>query len=161
MSLIISFVYLSHNQKKDMFSKACEYGIKASIFIAEQSLKGDKVGQVAIAQGINSPEAFTAKTLQILTKHGIISSERGPHGGFFFNELQLNSTSLSHIVEVIDGTDLYKGCGLGLERCNEEVPCPVHDRFKQIRDDLRNMLETTLVVDLAIGLKSGLSFLKR
>ncbi len=144
-----------------MFSKACEYGIKASIFIAEQSLKGDKVGQVAIAKAINSPEAFTAKTLQILTKHGIISSERGPHGGFFFNELQLSSTLLCHIVEVIDGTNLYKGCGLGLERCNQDAPCPLHHQFKQIRDDLRNMLETTLVVDLAIGLKSGLAFLKR
>ncbi|MBB6002721.1 Rrf2 family transcriptional regulator [Arcicella rosea] len=144
-----------------MFSKACEYGIKASIFIAEQSLKSNKVGQVAIAKAISSPEAFTAKTLQILTKHGIISSERGPHGGFFFSELQLNSTLLSHIVEVIDGTNLYKGCGLGLDCCNENAPCPVHHQFKQIRDDLRNMLETTLIVDLAIGLKSGLAFLKR
>jgi len=68
---------------------------------------------------------------------------------------------LSTIIEVVDGTEIYKGCGLGLERCNEETPCPVHDKFKQIRDDLRNMVETTLVVDLAIGLKSGLAFLKR
>lgn len=144
-----------------MFSKACEYGIKASVYIAEQSLKGDKVGQVAIAKAINSPEAFTAKTLQILTKHGIVSSERGPHGGFFLNEKQLNTSLLSHIVEAIDGTNLYKGCGLGLEGCNEAAPCPLHQKFKQIRDDLRNMLETTLIVDLAIGLESGLAFLKR
>jgi len=144
-----------------MFSKACEYGIKASIFIAEQSLKGNKVGQVAIAKAINSPEAFTAKTLQILTRHNIISSERGPNGGFFFNDTQLKNTLLSNIVGLIDGTSIYEGCGLGLENCSEEAPCPVHHQFKEIRDGLRNMLETTLIADLALGLQSGLSFLKR
>jgi len=64
--IIYFWVMFASATKNVMFSKACEYGIKASIFIAEQSLKGDKVGQVAITKAINSPEAFTAKTLQIL-----------------------------------------------------------------------------------------------
>lgn len=144
-----------------MFSKACEYGIRAAIFIAEQSLKGDKVSQIAIAEAIDSPVAFTAKTLQLLTKKEILSGDRGPNGGFYFTEQQLNNALLSHIVEVVDGTNIYKGCALGLSNCNASKPCPMHDRFKQIRDELQNMLETTLILDLAIGLKSGLLYLKR
>jgi Rrf2 family iron-sulfur cluster assembly transcriptional regulator len=73
----------------------------------------------------------------------------------------LDSVKLSHIVKVIDGDGIYKGCGLGLKACNEERPCPVHDRFKEIRNGLRNMLETTSVLHLALGLREGLTFLKQ
>ena len=144
-----------------MFSKSCEYAIKATIYIAEQSLKGEIVGQKAIVKAINSPEAFTAKTLQILTKSNVISSNKGPKGGFFLDESQLKKTYLSNIVSVVDGDEIYKGCGLGLKMCNEKQPCPVHSKFKLIRESLKEMLETTTVEDLAVGLKSGLSFLKQ
>jgi thymidylate synthase len=50
---------------------------------------------------------------------------------------------------------------LGLQKCNEKVPCPVHFQFKIIRDQLKQMLETTTLMDLALGMKEGLSVLKR
>ena len=144
-----------------MFSKACEYAIRASIFISGKSLQQIKVGQKEIAKAIDSPEAFTAKTLQILTRNNIISSDKGPHGGFYFSKDQLKNIYLQHIVKAIDGTIVYKGCGLGLKTCNESKPCPVHFQFKAIRDELKQMLETTSIQDLAIGTKSGETFLKR
>lgn len=144
-----------------MFSKACEYAIRASIFIAKQSLLQKKVGRTEIAEAIDSPMEFTAKTLQILTRNNIISSEKGPHGGFYLTNSQLANVSLKEIVAAIDGNGIYKGCGLGLKTCNENKPCPVHFQFKMIRDDLKNMLETTSIHDLAMGIKSGETFLKR
>ena len=66
-----------------MFSKSCEYAIKAAIFIANNSLVDKKVGFVDIAKMIDSPEAFTAKILQKLTKDGVIQSVRGVNGGFY------------------------------------------------------------------------------
>lgn len=144
-----------------MFSKACEYGIRAAIFIAEHSINGERVGQKAIAAAIDSPEAFTAKTLQILTRNHLISAERGPHGGFFFSPEQLQRVRLSDIVAAIDGESIYRGCGLGLKTCNEKAPCPVHFQFKKIREELRQMLETSTIKDLATGLHAGKTFLKR
>ncbi|MET0760542.1 MAG: transcriptional regulator, partial [Flavobacterium sp.] len=47
-----------------MFSKTCEYGIRASIFIASQSYQNNRIGLKDIAKKIDSPEAFTAKILQ-------------------------------------------------------------------------------------------------
>ena len=67
-----------------MFSKTCEYGIRAAIFIASESYQNNRVGLRDIAEKIDSPEAFTAKILQQLTKDNrVVSSVRGPHGGFF------------------------------------------------------------------------------
>lgn len=51
-----------------MFSKACEYGIRASILIASESVNGNRLGLITIAKKIDSPEAFTSKILQKLVK---------------------------------------------------------------------------------------------
>jgi DNA-binding IscR family transcriptional regulator len=68
---------------------------------------------------------------------------------------------LSAVVFAIDGDKVYHGCGLGLPSCNENMPCPVHAQFKEIREDLKNMLETTTMKSLTLGLVDGLTFLKR
>ena len=143
-----------------MFSKSCEYGIRASIFIASESIRGNRVGLKEIAKEINSPEAFTAKIMQILSRNGIIYSAKGVGGGFEIPKEILNSIKISQIVNAIDGDSIYKGCGLGLQQCSETHPCPAHQKFIVIRDELRIMLENTSLGELASGIKSGETFLK-
>jgi Rrf2 family protein len=143
-----------------MFSKSCNYAIKATIFIAKHSLEEKKVGFVDIAKEIDSPQAFTAKILQILVKAGIIESVKGVNGGFYIPKKRIKKTFLVEIVDAIDGDTVFHGCGLGLAHCSETHPCPVHDKFKSIRNELARMLETTNLEELALGIKSGETFLK-
>lgn len=144
-----------------MFSKACEYAIRATIYIAVQSNQDKRVGIKDIAKEIDSPEAFTAKILQQLSKNNIVNSIKGPNGGFEIGKQEMHKIKLSKIVSAIDGDTIYKGCGLGFKQCSEKQPCPVHDKFKVVRNELRNMLETTTILELSLGLKSGLTFLHR
>lgn len=144
-----------------MFSKACEYGIKAAVFIAFSSNQRSRVSLNEIAEEIDSPIAFTAKILQQLTRNKIVSSVRGPSGGFEIDKTKAGKIKLSNIVNAIDGNSIYKGCGLGLQNCNENSPCPIHHKFALIRNDLKNMLETTSLLDLAIDINKGTTFLKR
>lgn len=144
-----------------MFSKACEYGIRASIYITEQSLRDRKVSLKDVAKAIESPEAYTSKILQQLVRNDIINSDKGPTGGFSMNKQQLEKVKLSSIVSAIDGDAIYSGCGLGLKKCDEKKPCPVHNQFKSIRENLKEMLETTTVKSLALQLEQGVIFLKR
>lgn len=144
-----------------MFSKACEYGIKAAGFIAVKSHLGRRVSLNEIAEEINSPIAFTAKVLQQLTKNGIVDSVKGPAGGFEINKNKLDKIRLSKIVSAIDGDSIYKGCGLGFQNCNESKPCLLHHKFVHIRNDLRQMLETTSLLDLTKDINTGKSLFKR
>ncbi|MBL7923643.1 MAG: Rrf2 family transcriptional regulator [Bacteroidia bacterium] len=144
-----------------MFSKACEYGIRSAIYIAEQSLLNRKVSLKEVSGAIDSPEAYTSKILQQLSRSKVIHSDKGPTGGFSMAPSSLEKVKLSSIVKAIDGDGIYHGCGLGLKSCNEKKPCPVHYQFKAIRDELKEMLETTSVKALAQGHKEGLTFLKR
>ncbi|WP_372757543.1 Rrf2 family transcriptional regulator [Mariniflexile sp.] len=143
-----------------MFSKACEYGIKACIFIAINSYEDRRVSPKEIAEEINSPQAFTAKILQALVRNNVIKSVKGAYGGFEVSKNEIQYIKLSQIVKAIDGDNIYNGCGLGLEKCNEDHPCPVHDKFKGVRDELKHMLENTSLEELALNIKSGTSFLK-
>lgn len=144
-----------------MFSKACEYAIRATIYIASQSHQGSRIGLKEISKKIDSPEAFTAKILQQLAKSNVITSVKGPNGGFEIELKRLEKIKLCEIVEAIDGDSIYKGCGLGLKECSETHPCPVHDKFKAIREDLRKMLTTTSVYELSLTLEDGMTFLMR
>ncbi|MDZ4711042.1 MAG: Rrf2 family transcriptional regulator [bacterium] len=143
-----------------MFSKACEYGIKAAVFIAARSQEGKRVSLNEIAGEINSPVAFTAKVLQQLTRNNIVDSVRGPAGGFEINKNKADKIRLSKIVAAIDGDSIYKGCALGFQNCNENLPCPLHHKFVLIRNELRQMLETTSLLDLSKDINDGVTFLK-
>lgn len=145
-----------------MFSKSCEYGLKAVIYIATQSLDDKKIIKVGeIAKNTGMPMAFTAKLLGGLSKNGLIQSQTGPNGGFYFDKHKMKEVKLSEIVRVIDGDAVYNGCGLGLDYCDAENPCPLHENFAHIRAELRDMLKNTSIYDLAQKVKSGESVLVR
>lgn len=144
-----------------MFSKACEYGIRATIYIAEQSQLERKVSLKDISEAIESPSAYTSKILQLLSRSFIINSDKGPTGGFSMDTQEIEKVKLSTIVLAIDGDSIYNGCGLGLKKCNEKMPCPVHNQFKLVRDELKKMLESTTVKSLTVDFEKGLTFLKR
>ena len=144
-----------------MFSKACEYGIRATIHIAHQSKQDERVSLKAVAKAIDSPVAFTAKILQALAKDGLIISTKGPTGGYEISAKKKDEIMLLQIVKAIDGNKIYNGCALGLKQCNAEKPCPLHDQFITIRSELKNMLANTSIQELASGLKEEIYFLKR
>ncbi|WP_310993997.1 RrF2 family transcriptional regulator [Aequorivita marina] len=144
-----------------MFSKACQYGIKASVYIASQSALGIRVSLKEIASNVNSPEAFTAKILHKLAKENILTSLKGPNGGFEIPQGAAEKIRLSNIVSAIDGDSIYTGCAMGFDSCDASKPCPMHSKFVDIRNNLRVMLENTSLYELANGLDVGMSFLKR
>lgn len=144
-----------------MFSKSCEYGIKAIFFIAQKSQWGERVGLKEIAVAIDSPTAFTAKILQVLAKAGIIISTKGSLGGYHIEKKQLPKINLRQVVEAIDGNRIFEGCALGLSSCNADEPCPMHEQFAAIRSELGKTLASSNLLDVAMDLNLGLSVLKR
>jgi Rrf2 family iron-sulfur cluster assembly transcriptional regulator len=143
-----------------MFSKSCEYAIRATIFIATQSQNNANIGIKEIAKEIDSPIAFTAKILQVLVKNNILKSTKGVGGGFMILKNDLKNLKLSDIVIAIDGNSVFLKCGLGLSNCSEDHPCPVHEKFKFVKKDLIFMLENTNLEELTLGIKKGTTFLK-
>jgi len=133
-----------------MFSKACEYGIRALTVIAEASGENRKIGIKEICKSANTPESFTAKILQNLVRRSVISSQKGPTGGFYLQNKPSDIT-LYDIVDAIDGKAIFNQCGLGLTACNAKKPCPLHYQFEVVRDELTKMCKDNTLEDLLQG----------
>lgn len=143
-----------------MFSKTCEYAIRALVYIAQQTKEGQKVSITSIAEGIDSPRYFIAKILQELSRKGFVQSVKGPHGGFYLSEENREQT-LSDVVREIDGNKIFDQCALGLQQCSNEHPCPIHEHMRKIKDDLQELLDNSKVGDLVDGIDENLTFLRQ
>ncbi len=142
-----------------MFSKACEYAIRCTLYIANQSNQGKRCEIKEIAESTDSPVAFTAKILQKMVKENIVNSIKGHGGGFEMDATQITTITVQQIVKAIDGDESYTSCFMGLKQCSESHPCPAHFKYKKIRADFEQMLRETRVEELVLGIKSGNSFL--
>tara|TARA_R110001592_G_scaffold150576_5_gene376619 strand:- start:4889 stop:5332 length:444 start_codon:yes stop_codon:yes gene_type:complete len=142
-----------------MLSKSCVYSLRSIIFIAHNATKEVKLGIKEIAKELDLPEPYLGKILQQLTKHKIIQSVKGPHGGFYLDE-DSQKTKILKVIEVVDGLDFFHSCGLGLKECSEEHPCPLHDDFKIYRDGLFTLFTSTSIADLVHKLDNGNAFIR-
>jgi Rrf2 family protein len=143
-----------------MFSKACEYAIRAALYISIKSINGSRLGIAEIAKQADAPVPFTAKILQTLVREGLISSIKGPNGGFYLDP-KAKPVSLAAIVKAIDGSDdALHVCTLGLKECSDRFPCPVHHEVKAYKDHLRKVMRDTTIQTLSDDLSKGKTFLK-
>lgn len=135
-----------------MLSKTSIYGIKAILYIANQSQGGKRVRVPEIAESIDAPQHFTGKIIQQLAKAKILNSEKGPNGGFDMSEENRKKYNIRTIVEALDGDALYTECGLGLKQCNQERPCPIHAEYAKVRNEIIQLHTQANIEELATKL---------
>lgn len=143
-----------------IFSNPSEYAIRALselVLMSQDAPPGGsrRAGFVMLdklTEQANLPREFLAKIFRQLVEGGILTSAKGPGGGFSLAK-PAHEVSLLNVIEIIDGGHQIDGCVVGLARCNDHMPCPQHDLFKPIRQRLRAYLSTTTLADTAASLK--------
>lgn len=141
-----------------MLSNSAKYALKAVLFLAVHSIENKKVMIKDIAKPINVPQAYIAKLLQELSKKEIISSTRGIKGGFYLTELNIKQPVMN-VIYAIDGEYKMNSCLLSLGNCNVDSPCPLHNIANPMRTKLIKSLEIKTIEELAMEIKSGITFL--
>ena len=118
-----------------MLSNACQYAIRSILYLAITTHEDRKIGVKRISKELETPQPFLAKLLQQLAKSKLVSSVKGPNGGFYLdNENRKNA--IWDIVKCIDGTEKFDQCFLGLAICGDENPCPVHFIVSPFKESL-------------------------
>ncbi len=141
-----------------MLSNSSKYALKAVLYLAVHASADHKIGAKDLAQPINVPKAYLSKLLQGLGRHQLVSSAKGPHGGFYLSEENLK-VQLIDIINVLDGEERLTSCMLSLEKCNADHPCPMHKLLGNTKSNFLRRLETTTVADLVSDIEKGISFL--
>lgn len=137
-----------------MFSTSCDYGLQAMLYLALHYSKGENIDLNSIAEELDIPKHFLSKILQVLVKHKLLVSMKGPKGGFRLNRPPSDIT-LIEIIEAIDGLDIFNECGIGFKRCNDANPCPIHHEYKEVRNKIQRLFENKTLHELTEDVKSG------
>jgi len=141
-----------------MLSQTCKTAIKAVIYLSRKTELGEKAGIKEVADQINASEHTVGKALQLLVKHGVVNSLKGPTGGFYLTEAQQRQP-IFNIVETIEGKGVFKECGLGLSKCSESHPCPIHDDYKVARELIEKIFRERKVKELCDPVTHGKAFI--
>ena len=134
-----------------LYSRSCEHAIRALTYLAARP-----VGELCLVDEIvrseSVPRQYTTKILGDLVKIGILTSTRGRLGGYALAR-DPGEVSLLEIMRAIDGPDRIERCAVGLEPCDDHVPCALHDEFRPLREAIRAYLETTTLDTMAEALE--------
>lgn len=127
-----------------MLSNACKYAVRAVLYLALQTDENNKIGVKKIAEELETPQPFLAKLLQQLNKANLVSSTKGPNGGFYLSK-QDNKNAVWDIIISIDGSSKFDDCFLGLSKCSDENPCPIHFIVSPFKEKLlENLKDKTI-----------------
>jgi Rrf2 family protein len=137
-----------------MLAKSTEYAIRALVYIEIQNQEGLRPGVKQIAREISSPEAYTGKIMQILTKQGLVRSMKGRGGGFFFDK-STRPLTLQKIIRVMEGEAYFNKCGLGFNGCDSHAPCPIHHEYIAVKEELFDLFEKQTIEGLAKNVQDG------
>ena len=136
-----------------MFSKSCQYAVQAILYITLNAKYKNAIGLKEIADSQNIPIHYLSKIMQLLVKHKILSSITGPKGGFRLNKSP-DKLKLIRIVRIVDGLDMLEQCSLGIKKCSDKAPCPIHDDYKIIRDHIKALWSSKTITQLCSDIEN-------
>lgn len=133
-----------------MLNLTTEHAIRALLYLAQRPL-GEAVSADRIAQALGAPANYMGKTLNQLARRGVLSSTRGPSGGFRLAR-PASEITVAEVAEVYAEPRARAVCLLGGRPCSERTPCRVHAQWTALTDEVATPLRTTTIADL-LGMK--------
>ena len=110
------------------------YSLEALSYLA--SLETRRTVKVRdMAKNLDIPRHYLGKVLTELEKKRLVTSSKGPNGGFTL-AVNPDSITLYRILVALNGFEqLEDSCAMGLHRCNSDRPCVLHDLWTQFKDE--------------------------
>jgi len=127
-----------------LLSDACEYALRAVVWLAQRPGVTGKVRQ--IADETRATPGYLVKVLQSLAKAGILSAQRGSRGGFTLERDPAELTVLD-VVNAIDPMERIVTCPLGLESHGTDL-CPMHRRIDDAMAAIEASFGASTIQDL-------------
>lgn len=139
-----------------LFSHSAAYAVRALTWLARQP-KGSRCLANVIAAQEGIPLPYLSKVLGVLKSQGLVSSVRGPNGGYALSQAP-GTITLLKISELFDTEKKLSSCVLAYGECGKTTQCPFEQFWEDSRSVIRNLLESTTIGTLAkISLTSASS----
>jgi len=143
-----------------IYTDSGKYAIRALTYLAALPEEDLPASAADVAEAENIPPYYLAKVLQDLARADLLTSVRGRGGGFLLKR----PADQIRVLEVLEAVEnirrLTEECVLGLDRCSDEVSCPLHETWKEFRDTLLAKLENATLADMVAELEAKRGYKK-
>lgn len=130
-----------------MFKIETRYALHAMVVLAGAD---DFTPNPVLSKRLSVSLPMVAKIMNRLGQGGLVSSRSGPGGGYSLVR-PADRIALMEIVALTEGQDWGMRCLLGLPQCDDANPCAMHEMWGKLRNNIREMLITRTVADMAAG----------
>jgi Rrf2 family protein len=134
-----------------MFSRSSGYAVQALTYLAAQP-SGKLVGAREMATSLEIPMPFLWKILRKLSEKKLVRSFKGVRGGYELAR-PARSIRVSEVLAAGREGDQMGRCVLGLDKCDDHDPCPLHSPWKSLRKQMESRFQVTTLADLVRDLK--------
>lgn len=129
-------------------SRASSYAINALAYMVSQP-DPDPIPSHLIAQDRNIPERFLLKVLKPLVSARILTSIKGPNGGYTLNK-NANEISLLEVIQAVDGP-IRGDAPTDSAGVNEVVDGRLQKVCSQVADSTKKLLSEVTIAKLVRG----------
>ncbi len=136
-----------------LFSRTSQYAIQALIYLATQPY-GKPVLNRKIAHNLGVPHAYLAKILQDLSRQQLLESVRGRSGGYYLRD-GAAQTNLLDVLLLMEGQYVDRECLLGHKACGDETACPMHHKWKPVKQEMFSYLGRMTLSHLSQAVLKG------
>jgi Rrf2 family protein len=135
-----------------MLSQKTRYALRSLLYLVERG--NSRPIQISdIAQTQQVPRKYLELIMLDLKKAGLVSSQRGPGGGYLLARTA-NDISFGEVIRAIDGPialvpcaslNFYQRCG----DCHDEATCAIRRVMGRVRDNSAHILDNTTLAEAA------------
>jgi Rrf2 family protein len=130
-----------------ILSQTAVYALRAALCLAERG-PAERMSVDEIAVELDVPRNYLSKVLHTLARDGVLSSSRGPGGGFALAR-SAHELTLEDVVQPFDGLPEGSACLLGRPQCTDKDPCAAHDQWKGVARAVQAFFGETSLADLS------------
>lgn len=130
-------------------TRAADYAVRVMIHLAKMP-RSARVSLPVLAAATGAPDSFLSKVLQSLTRARLVTSQRGPAGGFQMSASG-RQVSMREVIEAIDGPMNLNVCLGNNQACPRKLWCPAHPVWVKAQEAVLDVLNEARITDVANG----------
>lgn len=128
----------------DVISQTTEYALRSIVDLAYH--QGESRTTQQIAEATHVPAGYLSKVLKELSRHGLIRSQRGLHGGFVL-ENDPKALTVYDVMAAVDPPQRIRECPLKLPEHKANL-CPLHQRLDEAMEMVEEAFRATTIAEV-------------
>lgn len=130
-------------------SRTAEYALRTAACLSRQTGDG-RVRAKDLAPLVGVPLPYLSKILRRLTAAGLLTSQKGHHGGFAL-AMAPEKVRFVDVLRAVDFEPTADHCLFGWENCDANNPCPLHPEWAELKEQIEEWARSRTLADVQRG----------